>query len=67
MVLCPKHAASMEQLKHLMEYVYEEMKQTPYRCAIGMAEYRQGESFDNLCARADEAMYQIKAELKRME
>jgi len=67
MVLCPKHAASMEQLKHMMENVYEEMKQTPYRCAIGMAEYRQGESFDNLCARADEAIYQIKAELKRME
>ncbi|MBP3593611.1 MAG: GGDEF domain-containing protein [Lachnospiraceae bacterium] len=65
MVLCPKHAASMEQLQTMMEKVYAEMKQTPYRCAIGMAEYRQGESFNSLCARADEAMYQKKTELKK--
>lgn len=67
MVLCPKHAATKEQLLAMMNHVYEEMKTTPYRCAIGMAEYVAGESFDNLCARADEDMYQRKSELKRME
>ncbi len=65
MVLCPKHTASLEQLQAMMEKVYAEMKQTPYRCAIGMAEYRQGESFNSLCARADEAMYEMKTELKK--
>lgn len=65
MVLCPKHVASMEQLQAMIEKISEEMKRTPYRCAIGIAEYRQGESFDNLCARADEAMYRVKTELKK--
>lgn len=67
MVLCPKHAATPEQLQTMMRAVYEEMKTTPYRCAIGMAEYVAGETFDNLCARADEAMYLAKAEAKRIE
>lgn len=65
MVLCPKHTTSLEQLQDMMAKVYEEMSNTPYRCAIGMAEYRQGESFNSLCARADEAMYQVKTELKK--
>lgn len=65
MVLCPKHAASMQQLQQMMEKVYEDMKKTPYRCAIGIAEYRRGETFDSLCARADEDMYEMKMELKK--
>ena len=65
MVLCPKHTATKEQLQDMMDKVYAEMQKTPYRCAIGMAEYMEGETFDNLCARADEAMYRVKAELKR--
>ena len=67
MVLCPKHAANKEQLQKMMESVYEEMKKTPYRCSIGMAEYIPGESFDTLCARADEAMYQVKVASKKAE
>lgn len=65
MVLCPRHVASLAELKLMIENISEEMKKTPYRCAIGLAEYRQGESFDNLCARADADMYQVKTELKK--
>jgi len=65
MVLCPKNAVTIEQLREMMQRVYKDMKQTPYRCAIGIAEYRQGESFNALCARADEDMYKMKMELKK--
>lgn len=64
MVLCPKHVASLSQLQTMIDAISEEMKKTPYRCSIGMAEYREGESFNALCARADEAMYQRKTEMK---
>ena len=64
MVLCPKSVATLEQLQRMMDAVYEEMKKTPYCCAMGMAEYMEGESFDALCARADDAMYLNKKELK---
>ena len=67
MVLCQKHAATIEQLQTMINDIYEEMKKTPYQCAIGMAEYIEGESFNGLCARADEAMYQKKKELKEAE
>ena len=67
MVLCQKNAATVEQLQAMIENIYAEMKKTPYQCAIGMAEYIEGESFNSLCARADEAMYQKKAELKKGE
>ena len=67
MVLCQKNTATMEQLQSMVENIYAEMKKTPYQCAIGMAEYIEGESFNSLCARADEAMYQKKAELKKEE
>ena len=65
MVLCPKNVVTIEQLREMMQRVYEDMKQTPYRCAIGIAEYRPGESFNALCARADEDMYEMKMEMKR--
>ncbi|MBP3608791.1 MAG: diguanylate cyclase [Lachnospiraceae bacterium] len=65
MVLCPKQAVSLAQLQEMIEDIFEEMRKTPYRCAIGMAEYHQGEEFETVCARADEAMYADKAEGKR--
>lgn len=65
MVLCPKHAASLAELERMITKISADMKETPYRCAIGLAEYRQGESFNSLCARADEDMYQRKMELKK--
>ena len=67
MVLCQKNAATIEQLQSMINSIYAEMKKTPYQCAIGMAEYIEGESFNSLCARADEAMYRKKAELKGIE
>lgn len=67
MVLCPKHAATLEQLQTMMNKVYKEMKTTPYSCAIGMAEYMTGETFDALCARADKAMYEAKEKIKSAE
>lgn len=65
MVLCTKQNMTPELLKTVRDNVYEEMKQTPYRCAIGIAEYRPGESFNSLCARADADMYEMKTELKK--
>lgn len=65
MVLCLKNFANMEQLREMMYKVHDDMKQTPYCCAIGVAEYRQGENFNSLCARADEDMYQEKVKLKK--
>ena len=67
MVLCQKNAATIEQLQAMINDIYEDMKKTPYQCAIGMAEYIEGESFNSLCARADEMMYQKKKELKEAE
>ena len=65
MVLCYKAAVTVEQLYEMMQKIYADMNQTPYRCAIGIAEYRQGEDFNSLCARADDDMYEMKMELKR--
>ena len=67
MVLCQKNTATIDQLQAMIQKIYEDMKKTPYQCAIGMAEYVDGESFNALCARADEAMYQKKKELKEGE
>lgn len=65
MVLCPKNTANMKQLHKMIDLIYKAMEQTPYRCSIGMAEYRKGENFNSLCARADEEMYRIKREWKK--
>lgn len=68
LILCPKQAANLQQLQEMIEKIFEEMRKTPYRCAIGMAECRPGEEFEALCARADEAMYDDKvAGKKKME
>ena len=65
MVLCPKNATNLEQLDKMVDLIYEAMEQTPYRCSIGLAEHHKGESFNSLCARADEEMYRIKREWKK--
>lgn len=63
-ILCVKQMISPVQLENMIQNILSEMEKTPYRCAIGMAEYREGESFSSLCARADEAMYQAKEKLR---
>lgn len=60
MILCMKHATGHDELERMIDAICGEMENTPYRCSIGMAEYRPGESFDSLCARADEEMYRRK-------
>ena len=59
-VLCLRQMTSIAQIESMIQSILSEMEKTPYRCTIGMAEYREGESFSSLCARADEAMYQEK-------
>ena len=49
----------------MISCIHAEMEKTPYRCAIGMAEYRLGESIEGLCARADEDMYRNKKDSKQ--
>ena len=65
-VLCLKQMTSLTQLESMIKDILSEIEKTPYRCAIGMAEYREGESFSSLCARADEAMYLEKERLKKI-
>lgn len=65
MVLCKRQYVTSEQIKTVVNNIYKELEQTPYRCAIGIAEYCQGESFNSMCARADKAMYEKKTELKK--
>ena len=40
------------------------MKETPYRCAFGIAERQPGETFRLLCARADAELYENKIRMK---
>lgn len=67
MVLCLKNAGTPEQSKTMIERIREDMGKTPYSCAVGLAEYRAGESLNSLWARADEAMYRDKQKMKTIE
>jgi len=63
-VLCLKSNFTSEQGAVMIDRIREDMGKTPYRCSIGMAELRSGESFDSLWARADELMYEEKHKMK---
>lgn len=60
-ILCQRGNAP--DLHYMIETIRQLMKQTRYSCAIGFAEYRGG-TLDELCARADAAMYKDKAKSK---
>lgn len=62
-ILCIKRKAS--ELQNMVEGIRKLMAETPYTCAVGMAERRENETFEELCARADEEMYENKAVMKR--
>jgi len=62
-ILCIKRKVS--ELQSIVGNIRKYMAETPYSCAVGMAERRQEETFEELCARADEEMYENKAEMKR--
>ena len=63
-VLCLKYFFTPEQGETMIRNILEDMSKTPYRCSVGIAECRQGEEFDALWARADEAMYKEKQKRK---
>lgn len=62
-ILCFRQ--SKEQVQSMIAHIKEEMKKTPYSCAMGMAYSTGQESFAELCGKADEAMYVDKAEIKK--
>lgn len=55
----------METVRITKEIVKDNMAKTPYSCAIGIAEYRDNDTLDEVCARADVAMYEDKIEMKK--
>lgn len=63
MILCFKQTE--ENVKKLLEDIKTEMAKTLYTCAIGMAYMDAEQSFEKLCAKADEAMYMDKEEGKK--
>lgn len=64
-VLCLKK--TKEQLEEMIKQIKKEMNKTRYRCAIGLAVYEEERDFDALCARADNAMYEDKIQMKKTE
>lgn len=62
MILCFK--LSQDEVVKMIQRIYHEMGKTPYSCAIGASYMYSGRSFENLCAEADEAMYQDKMRIK---
>ena len=62
MILCTKIKQST--VEKLLEDIRNEMKKTPYTCALGVA-YASGENFDSLCAKADAEMYKNKQKIKK--
>lgn len=63
MILCFKQKE--ENVKNLLAGIKTEMVKTPYTCALGMAYMDVEQSFEKLCAKADEAMYVDKVEGKK--
>ncbi len=62
MVLCFKQDANA--VKVMVADIKERMSKTPYSCAIGMVAAEAGASFDELCKKADKAMYDDKIKMK---
>ncbi len=64
MILCLRQ--SEENVVSMIQDIKSEMAKTPYSCAIGMAYAKGAQSFENLCSKADEAMYADKVSMKKM-
>lgn len=62
MILCFKHEQAV--LEQTVLQMKEEISNTPYNCAMGLAIVRNGELFEQVCARADAVMYEDKAKIK---
>lgn len=55
----------METVRITKDIVKDNMAKTPYSCAIGIAQWNDEDSLDEVCARADVAMYEDKVEMKK--
>lgn len=65
MILCfHKKENTINQLPHNIK---AEMANTPFSCSIGLAYNNLQEDFNELCSRADNAMYQDKSHMKHMD
>ena len=58
MMLCYRH--NQDVLENAIAKLQEEMKKTPYSCAVGISMVEEGISFDTVCAQADANMYENK-------
>ena len=63
MVLCFEKQRDM--IEKMLKDMHAELEKTPYNCAIGVAYREAEESFQELCSRADQEMYENKARMKR--
>lgn len=62
MVLCFNQNADVTE--KLKKTIKENMAKTPYKCAIGLAHFEQGDTFEDLCVKADQSMYEDKIAMK---
>lgn len=62
MVLCFKQDA--KAVEGMVADIKARMSKTPYSCAIGMGVAEAGSIFDELCKKADKAMYDDKIKMK---
>lgn len=62
MILCYRH--EKDSLESAIAKFRQEMADTPYSCAVGMAFINKDMSFDTACTLADEKMYENKIKMK---
>lgn len=62
MILCYRH--NQDVLENAIVKLQEEMKKTPYSCAVGISMAQKDMSFDAICAQADANMYDNKMMMK---
>lgn len=53
-----------EETERMLENMERRIQKSPYRCAMGVVYAEEGESFEQLCAMADQKMYRNKKETK---
>lgn len=63
MILCFRQ--NREKVDTMIQRLREEMQKTQYSCAIGRVFVEEGQEVEQLCALADEAMYQDKVRMKK--
>ncbi|MDO5291589.1 MAG: GGDEF domain-containing protein [bacterium] len=64
-ILCRR--LSIREMEQIISDIRERMSETPYSCAVGIAEYNDLEGLDTICNRADAKMYEDKIRVKGEE